>query len=59
MNVPYEILVPDDTRTRLAAYEGDLASGFAAPGRRLASGWVDAPAGPVRLEPSFHSPGTE
>jgi hypothetical protein len=37
MNMPYEILIPDETRHRLAAYEGDLASGFAAPGRRLAA----------------------
>ena len=33
----YEILVPDETRHRLAAYEGDLASGYATPGRRLAA----------------------
>jgi hypothetical protein len=35
MNVPYEILIPDETRHRLAAYESDLTSGFATPGRRL------------------------
>lgn len=37
MNMRYEILIPDETRHRLAAYEGDLSSGVATPGRRLAS----------------------
>ncbi|MCU0781032.1 MAG: hypothetical protein MUF04_08020, partial [Akkermansiaceae bacterium] len=37
MNTPYEILVPDETRHRLAAYEANLVSRLAAPGRRLAA----------------------
>ena len=37
MSASYKILIPDGTRHRLAAYESDLASGFAAPGRRLAA----------------------
>jgi hypothetical protein len=37
MSAPYEILIPAETRRRLAAYESDLASGLATPGRRLAA----------------------
>ena len=37
MSATHEILIPAETRHRLAAYEGDLASGLATPGRRLAT----------------------
>ena len=36
MNPPYEILIPDDTRTRLAEYEVAVRSGSIQPGAWLA-----------------------
>ncbi len=37
MNLPYEILIPDETRTRLAEYEVAVRSGNTQPGARLAA----------------------
>lgn len=37
MNPPYEILIPDNTRTLLAEYEVALRSGNTQPGARLAT----------------------
>ena len=36
MNTPYEILVPDETRVRLAEYETAIRAGAIQPGARLA-----------------------
>ena len=43
--MPCEILIPNQTRARLAAYETAVRSGAHTPGQRLAASLADSPAG--------------